>query len=566
MTRAAEALILRGVSSRAEASTTPATLGDLLAVPSLAGARCLGPPALGARVECVVVADADAPAEAGALVLAPGAPPDPLPAGCAAVVCRAAPDAEPTVPVIVVPPGAPWGPVVAELAAALPASGAGRPLRDARDALRGPLLAGSGFGGLVATAAELVDAPVVVLDEYLDVLGAAGLDDALSARLDAAVEAARGHSPASVLGPFMEEELTDLPRLALEGPGDHTGVLVAFIDGARTPSQDAALAALAEAAAVEQARERVRIETESRLRGDLIEELAAGETVGRESVVRRARHLGADLAPGAVALVGVLHDPHDEGRVITDERLVRRFMKQARAAIDLHWPRSLIDRWQDGLVALLPPPAPGPAPDQDAEVSERASILAARLLAATRETVPGTALTIGISRYTREPERLGLSLQEARLALAIGERLGRVGELITFEETGTYKLLFQIFADRPGELDEFYEGTIEPLVAYDHQYQTELVVTLATYLGKDCNLAATAGALFTHRHTVRYRLDRIADISGLEVARTDDREKLSLGLKAMRLLGLEPRSADAGRQARRARPRSSGQAGRSSNP
>jgi len=456
--------------------------------------------------------------------------------------------------------------VVAELSAALPASRADRPLRDARDALRGPLLAGSGFPGLVATAAELVEAPVVVLDEYLDVLGAAGLDDALRAGLDSAVEAARGHSPASVLGPFMEEELTDLPRLALEGPGGHTGVLVGFIEGARTPLQDATLAALADAAVVEQARERVRIETESSLRGDLIEELAAGETVGRESVVRRARHLGADLAPGAVALVGVLHDPHDEGRVITDERLVRRFMKQARAAIDLHWPRSLIDWWQDGLVALLPPPAPGAAPHQDAEVSERAGTLATRLLTATRETVPGTALTIGISRYTREPERLGVSLQEARLALAIGERLGRVGELITFEETGTYKLLFQVFADRPGELDEFYESTIAPLVAYDQQYQTELVVTLATYLGNDCNLAATAGALFTHRHTVRYRLDRIADISGLHVASTDDREKLSLGLKAMRLLGLEPLRAGAEREARRARPRSSGQAGRSSKP
>ncbi|MEQ9005921.1 MAG: helix-turn-helix domain-containing protein, partial [Pseudomonadales bacterium] len=65
----------------------------------------------------------------------------------------------------------------------------------------------------------------------------------------------------------------------------------------------------------------------------------------------------------------------------------------------------------------------------------------------------------------------------------------------------------------------------------------ELVTTLATYLGNDCNLAATAGTLYTHRHTVRYRLDRIAELSGLDIGRTDDREKLSLGLKAMRLRG-----------------------------
>ncbi|MNC92808.1 hypothetical protein D3C83_93110 [compost metagenome] len=36
---------------------------------------------------------------------------------------------------------------------------------------------------------------------------------------------------------------------------------------------------------------------------------------------------------------------------------------------------------------------------------------------------------------------------------------------------------------------------------------------------------------------MRYRLDRIAGLSGLDISKTDDREKLSLGLKAMRLLG-----------------------------
>ena len=72
---------------------------------------------------------------------------------------------------------------------------------------------------------------------------------------------------------------------------------------------------------------------------------------------------------------------------------------------------------------------------------------------------------------------------------------------------------------------------------YDEQYKTDLVGTLSTYLGHDGNLAATANTLYTHRHTVRYRLDRIAELSGLDISKTDDREKLSLGLKSMRLLG-----------------------------
>jgi sugar diacid utilization regulator len=427
--------------------------------------------------------------------------------------------------------------VVADLAAALVAGAGLSGALAARAALRGPLADGSGFPGLATAARGVLGAPVAILDEYLDLLGAAGLTEELEGLLDAAVVRARGHGPASVIGPFMEEDMPGRSRTVVPGSEGPIGVLVAWLGQPLAPAEQAAIDELADACALERAREEVRTETESRLRGDLIEELMAGEVVSRESLVRRARHLGADLSRGAVALIGVLQDPHTEGRVITDRRLTRRFLQQARAAMDMHWPRALVD-WNEGrLLALLPPAVSAAEEPAREEVEAQAFTLGKRLLGATRETVPGLALTLALSRFTPEPERLGAALDEARLALAIGERLGRVGEVVTFEETGTYKLLFQIFADRPEELSSFYDQTIAPLVRYDEQYQTELVGTLSTYLGNDCNLAATASTLYTHRHTVRYRLDRIAELSGLDIAKTDDREKLSLGLKAMRLLG-----------------------------
>jgi len=49
---------------------------------------------------------------------------------------------------------------------------------------------------------------------------------------------------------------------------------------------------------------------------------------------------------------------------------------------------------------------------------------------------------------------------------------------------------------------------------------------------------ATAARLITHRHTVRYRLERVRELSGLDVGSTDGRERLGLGLKAMRVLGI----------------------------
>jgi sugar diacid utilization regulator len=527
--------------ARTAAAATPdhrAQLADLALVPSLAKARRVPASADLARpVSGLTLLDAGGPEEPDALLLCPGAPPAGVPASCAGVVCRVAPDGDLGVPVLVLPAGTPWAAVVADLAAAVVAGAGLSGALAARAALRGPLADGSGYPGLATAARGVLGAPVAILDEYLDLLGAAGLTEELEGLLDAAVVRARGHGPASVIGPFMEEDMPGRSRTVVPGSEGPIGVLVAWLGQPLAPAEQAAIDELADACALERAREEVRTETESRLRGDLIEELMAGEVVSRESLVRRARHLGADLSRGAVALIGVLQDPHTEGRVITDRRLTRRFLQQARAAMDMHWPRALVD-WNEGrLLALLPPAVSAAEEPAREEVEAQAFTLGKRLLGATRETVPGLALTLALSRFTPEPERLGAALDEARLALAIGERLGRVGEVVTFEETGTYKLLFQIFADRPEELSSFYDQTIAPLVRYDEQYQTELVGTLSTYLGNDCNLAATAGTLYTHRHTVRYRLDRIAELSGLDIAKTDDREKLSLGLKAMRLLG-----------------------------
>jgi DNA-binding PucR family transcriptional regulator len=106
-------------------------------------------------------------------------------------------------------------------------------------------------------------------------------------------------------------------------------------------------------------------------------------------------------------------------------------------------------------------------------------------------------------------------------------------------------LLLSAMADNPDELQRFYAETVEPLVAYDEQYETDLVLTVETFLEADGNVAGTAQRLFTHRHTVRYRLERVRDLCGHDVGSSDGREKLSLGLKAMRVLGIPRRGGPA---------------------
>ena len=72
--------------------------------------------------------------------------------------------------------------------------------------------------------------------------------------------------------------------------------------------------------------------------------------------------------------------------------------------------------------------------------------------------------------------------------------------------------------------------------AYDAEHDTDLLVTLGTFLAHHGSTTETAEAMGLHRHTVGYRLSRVHEVSGLSPYESDGRERLSLGLKAAQIL------------------------------
>jgi DNA-binding PucR family transcriptional regulator len=106
----------------------------------------------------------------------------------------------------------------------------------------------------------------------------------------------------------------------------------------------------------------------------------------------------------------------------------------------------------------------------------------------------------------------------------------------TQRNSGTYRLLLRVMASHPEEVQLLYDDTVAPLVGYDEQYCTDLVTTLQTYLANNCNMNATAAAVFAHRHTIAYRLERIKELTGLDPSDSEDRERLGLGLKALQMI------------------------------
>jgi sugar diacid utilization regulator len=248
----------------------------------------------------------------------------------------------------------------------------------------------------------------------------------------------------------------------------------------------------------------------------------------RGDIVARGAELGLELAHGGAVVVvrARRFAPAEEdwrARVLSAaERAARSSAPGSLAA--------LLDSHDDAVAVLLPAA-------EDAIVRRVADAIARELAA----SLHGFTFSVGHSRVATDPVDLYRAGHEALLAANVAEaKPGKEGSLaaLAFEDTGAYRLLLPAMSEDPAELERFYEETVAPLVAYDDQYETELVQTLETFLDADGNVAGTAQRLFTHRHTVRYRLERVRDLTGLDVSSTDGRERLGLGLKAMRVLGI----------------------------
>src|SRR4051794_13363594 len=255
----------------------------------------------------------------------------------------------------------------------------------------------------------------------------------------------------------------------------------------------------------------------------------------RDALVARGKELAIEVEAGGSVLVARAHPiaPADEG-------WRRRLLAVAESAA-----RSIAP----GTVGMLAERAEGAGaeavlllPGGEEDLAQRAG---ESVLRGLESGLSGFSFALGRSRLAGDPLELARASDEALLAANVAETTPDCISL-AFDETGAYRLLLSAMSEDPAELQRFYAETVEPLVAYDEQYETsQLVHTLETFLDADGNVAGTAQRLFTHRHTIRYRLERVRELSGLDVGSSDGREKLSLGLKAMRVLGIAAPSGPA---------------------
>ncbi|HSK60572.1 MAG TPA: helix-turn-helix domain-containing protein [Actinomycetospora sp.] len=140
------------------------------------------------------------------------------------------------------------------------------------------------------------------------------------------------------------------------------------------------------------------------------------------------------------------------------------------------------------------------------------------------------APALGIGGYVDRPEHLPRSYREAMQALTVRLRHDEPRGVVTFEDLGLYRLLAT--PDGRHEARAFVEDWLGALLAYDAERHADLVHTLGAYLDHSGNYDDTAAALHIHRSTLRYRLQRIRELSGHDLSHADTRLNLHVAVRA----------------------------------
>jgi purine catabolism regulator len=254
--------------------------------------------------------------------------------------------------------------------------------------------------------------------------------------------------------------------------------------------------------ALELAKARAVSEAESRLKGDLLDQLVTGAVNGRDA--RRAlERFGFDLEkPLAVVALSGAEPPEALARRC-DEVLARGgrpFLASPR---------------EDHVLAVFQPKGPGFLPPLRSAVADRAS---GPVIGGAGSLVPF--------------DRLRDAVREAGYALQVCRTEDRAEA--EFSDLGTYQLLLSL--QDPEALQTFAASVLGPLDRYDQAHGGELVPSLRAFLERNARWESAAADLFVHRHTLRYRMRKVEELTQRNLRSARDRMEFFLALRARDLL------------------------------
>jgi PucR family transcriptional regulator, purine catabolism regulatory protein len=375
---------------------------------------------------------------------------------------------------------------------------------DAEHVLTRAVMDGAGVEGVARSLARVVGGWVLLLDMHGMPLAATSR--AAEARRERVWEEIRGSRPE---GGGFSLTLVDGGHHVWIQPVSAHGHVEAFLAVGKpeAPTQTDRIVAghALSLTAIELAKSRAVADAERRLQGDFFDELAGGSM--RDSQMARGLTRFGFARDGRVRVLSIeASEPGGDPAELAHQ--VGDLLSRRAGAF-------LISPHERGAHLLL-------AADGALDLEPFAEMLAAKV---------GGPLRVGTGSSVA-PSEAGRSLREARYALQVCRLEGWAAA--GFEDLGTYRLLLSM--TEPDALRAFTDSLLDPLDAYDAEHGGELSSSLEAFLGHNARWETAAAQLYVHRHTLRYRMRKVEELTGRDLSSSFDRMEFWLALRARELL------------------------------
>jgi purine catabolism regulator len=414
------------------------------------------------------------------------------------------------------------------------------------------VLDGKGVNEICKTLSDLLESAVVIEDASFHLLAHAGgngdphrketiqqhgtpqrvLFDPQIQRMLREIEARRGPIKVSAMPHVgMSRERLIAPILA-------ANQVLGYISVLDNPphNEELAFLALEQAAlvlALSIAKERELADLEGRVRGEFLGDLLFGTYGDDVSAQRRARHIGYPLHGTHVVMLADIDDfsGYNRARQVSEEAIQgikREFLRRTATVVRAAYPRALVQGRSDSVVALLPL---GPEP---VDPQSRLHALGEHVRQSILDWKPGFTVSVGFSAPAEAPAGVMPAMREVTSVMDSLARFKRWSQIIAVPELGLTGLLAAVADER---LVDYAMRMLGPLVEHDRSRNGSLVATLRAYLetGEQQQAAQRLGV---HPNTLRYRLDRIREISRTDLEDPETRLNLAVALRVQSLLGL----------------------------
>jgi hypothetical protein len=406
-------------------------------------------------------------------------------------------------------------------------------------------LGGLPAGDLFAVAnavAALLDAPITIEDRSSRVLAFSGRqDEADASRVETIIGRQVPERYARMLtehGVFRdlyredkpvvvdphELEFDDITKqrvaIAVRAGDQVLGSIWAVMDGEVTEERTAALQDAAKLVALHLLRVRAGADVQRRLRTDLVGTALEGGT-GAQDALRRLGLAGRNVVVLAAA---VREDPDrgargEQDRAAELERLADAFAVHLTSAV----PTAAVAAVSGVVWALVPVSPPGDDPE------ERAVRIATDFCERVGVGLPTVVAIGGVAGDVSGVTRSRVTANRVLRVLGDGHVSLRVARL---EDVQTQALLLEL-RDLAATRGEGPVGPIAILLAHDERGAGGLIETLEAWLDAFGDVTAAAAALFIHPNTLRYRLRRITELSGLDLTDPEQRFAAMLQLRIL---------------------------------